>query len=149
MIPSRNSEESDISSTSSDLTVPVFSLEAEEEKIANLLSKIEGAGQVEVVLTLKSSTEQELAIDEERQYSRSEESGTYEESISSSIVLASTGSGTDAPVTIKYIYPEYMGALVVSEGADSAAVQLQLVQAISALTGLSSDKITIAKMNIS
>ena len=37
------------------------------------------------------------------------------------------------------------GALVVCEGAGSAAVRLQLTQAVSALTGLSSDKIAIVK----
>lgn len=39
----------------------------------------------------------------------------------------------------------WTGALVVCEGADSAAVRLRLTTALSALTGLSSDKIAIMK----
>ncbi len=37
------------------------------------------------------------------------------------------------------------GALVVCEGADSAAVRLELTRALGALTGLSSEKIAIVK----
>ena len=40
---------------------------------------------------------------------------------------------------------DYAGAVVVCEGADSAAVRLELTQAVSALTGLPSDRITIVK----
>lgn len=39
----------------------------------------------------------------------------------------------------------WAGAVVVCEGGGSAAVRLQLTQAVSALTGLSSDKITVVK----
>ena len=39
----------------------------------------------------------------------------------------------------------WAGAVVVCEGAGSAAVRLQLTQAISALTGLPSDQIAIMK----
>lgn len=39
----------------------------------------------------------------------------------------------------------WAGAVVVCEGAGSAAVRLQLTQAITALTGLPSDKIAIMK----
>lgn len=37
------------------------------------------------------------------------------------------------------------GAVVVCEGADSAAVRLELTQALRSLTGLSADRITIVK----
>ena len=39
----------------------------------------------------------------------------------------------------------WAGAVVVCEGGGSAAVRLQLTQAISALTGLPSDKIAVVK----
>jgi len=39
----------------------------------------------------------------------------------------------------------WAGAVVVCEGGGSAAVRLQLTQAVSALTGLPSDKITVVK----
>ncbi len=40
---------------------------------------------------------------------------------------------------------QWAGAVVVCEGAGSAAVRLQLTQAVSALTGLPSDRIAVVK----
>ena len=52
------------------------------------------------------------------------------------------GSG-DAPVVTRTVYPTYRGALVVCQGGDRADVKLAVTEA--ALTGLSADRITVAK----
>ena len=126
----------------------VFTLEGEEKKLEEILSKVNGAGKVQVMLTLKTSTEQILAKDEQHASDSSEngdEKSSSEES-SVSTVIVSSGSGKESSVTLKYIYPEYLGALVVAEGADSTKVKLELTEAVSSLTGLSTDKITVTKM---
>ena len=50
------------------------------------------------------------------------------------------------PVVTKTKKASYAGAVVVCDGADSAVVRLRIVQAVSALTGLGSDKISVIKM---
>lgn len=124
-----------------------FSLAEEEARIAEALSKIDGAGKVKVVLTLKTGVEQVLAYDTEEKEKRDPVGEDAELSKNASAVIISQGSSVQKPVTLKYIYPEYQGALVVSQGAGNAEVRLQLNRAVSALTGLGSDKITITKMN--
>ena len=42
-------------------------------------------------------------------------------------------------------YPRFVGALIVCEGGDRADVQLKVTQAVSALTGLSSERISVVK----
>jgi stage III sporulation protein AG len=128
---------------------PVFSLSEQEARIAAALSKIEGAGKVTVVLTLKCGTEQVLAEDESVSTSQSGKGDTTESDLerTTETVIISGGSSQENPVTLKYIYPEYLGALVVCEGADNAAVKYQLVKAVSGLTGLGADKIVVTKMN--
>ena len=54
------------------------------------------------------------------------------------------GSG-DAPVVTRTVYPTYRGALVVCQGGDRAEVKLAVTEAVAALTGLSADRITVAK----
>ena len=54
------------------------------------------------------------------------------------------GSG-DAPVVTRTVYPTYRGALVVCQGGDRADVKLAVTEAVAALTGLSADRITVAK----
>lgn len=122
-----------------------FSLEKQEEKLTEILQKIDGAGQVEVMLTVRTSAERVVATEEERRASAA--GGGEEETESTVTVVVVSSDRNETPVTIKYIYPEYQGAVVVAEGAGDAAVRLALTDAVSAVTGLSTDKITVVKMN--
>lgn len=110
-----------------------------EEKLERALSKVEGAGEVTVVLTLRDGPRQVLAQDG----SASEESGrTVRES---ETVVVSKGSGAQEPVTLQELGPSYQGALVVAQGGEDPLVRLALSEAVSALTGLGTDKISICK----
>ena len=126
-----------------------FSLSDTENRIAEALSKIQGAGKVSVVLTLRSGTEQVIARDESVANTSKGAGDSAETSSERSVtsVVISAGSSVETPITLKYIYPEFLGALVVAEGADDAAVKLQLVRAVSGLTGLGADRIVVTKMN--
>lgn len=121
--------------------VPKFSLENEEKKIASALEKLDGVGQVSVTLTLESSVERKIARDESTQYKTL--SGGYELQSESSVVRLQGSSSSQDPVTLKFVYPKYKGALIVAENV-GAATKLEIVNAVSALTGLSTDKITVA-----
>ena len=60
-------------------------------------------------------------------------------------VTVNRGSGYQEVVITRQVCPVYQGAVVVCQGAGNAAVRLAVVEAISALTGLSSDKISVVK----
>ena len=115
-----------------------FDLDALEKKLSPTLSMVEGAGELTVTLTVKSGMEQVLASD--RATSVSERGSSVEEET----VLVNTGSGQDT-VLLTQKYPTFQGALVVCQGGDSAEVRLLLTQAVSALTGLGTDRITVCK----
>ena len=115
-----------------------FDLDALEEKLSKTLSKVEGAGEVTVALTVKSGMEQVLASD--RNTSVSERGSSVEEET----VLVSSGGGQET-VLLTQKYPTFQGALVVCEGGDNAEIRLLLTQAVSALTGLGADRITVCK----
>lgn len=119
--------------------VPEFSLEAEEKRIAQALEKIAGVGEVRVVLTLKSSVEQRIARDESTEYRTLSEG--YELSSESSAVRLQ-GDGAEEPIVLKYVYPEYKGALIVADNV-GASLRLELTNAVAALTGLTTDKISV------
>jgi stage III sporulation protein AG len=126
-----------------EIPVPVFSLEDQEKKIEAILSKIAGAGKVTVALSLKSDLEQEIAWNEDVGYSLKED-GSQESDSKSTAVSLQTGSGYQSPVTVKYIYPCYQGALIITE-SDSPEVEYQITRAVASLTGLTTDKITVVK----
>jgi stage III sporulation protein AG len=116
-----------------------FQVEEMESKLSQVLSKVEGAGEVTVVLTVKSTARQVLAQDGES----SEREGEVESSLST--VVISKGSGGEETVSLQQLSPQYQGALVVCSGGDAPGVQLRLVEAVSALTGLGADKISVCK----
>ena len=120
-------------------TGTAFDLEETEAELAEALSRIEGAGEVSVVLTLRSGSRQILAQDTQ--------TDQRESSIQTSqtTVVISQGSGVEQPVMLQEIYPTFQGALIICEGGDQPSVQLKLTEAVSALTGLTSDKISICK----
>jgi len=112
-----------------------------ETRLEELLGKIEGAGKVDVMMTLEEGSKYTYQTDDQY-YSDSSEQEREE-----TTVLISNGDGTESAVVIGMRYPTYMGAVVVCEGADRALVKLSIVNAVSDLTGLSSDKISVIKMN--
>lgn len=118
-----------------------FSVAALEERLAETLSKIQGAGEVSVMLTVQGGSRRVLAQDSKE--SR-EADGGYERQTETVVVSGGTGNG-ESPVLVQQLYPRFQGAVVVSEGGGDASVRLKLMEAVSALTGLGTDKIAICK----
>lgn len=116
-------------------TVDQFDLRAMEEKLEHALSRIQGAGEVTVVLTLKEGSRQVLARD----------TTSSDREQSSTAVVVSQGAGLEKTVPVQNIFPKFQGALVVCDGGSDAGVKLQLMEAVRALTGLSAEKISICK----
>lgn len=118
-----------------------FSVAALEEKLAQTLSKIQGAGEVSVMLTVQGGSRRVLAQDSKE---AREADGSYERQSETVVVSGGTGNG-EGPVLLQQLYPRFQGAVVVSEGGGDASVRLKLMEAVSALTGLGTDKIAICK----
>ena len=111
-----------------------FDLEEFERKLERTLSRIEGAGETEVVLTLDGGSRQVLARNQERD---GEGGG------SNTVVTVGKGSGQQEAVPLQTVAPEFRGALIVCPGGGNAAVRLKIIEAVSALTGLGSDRIAV------
>ena len=111
-----------------------FDLEAFEDKLEQTLSRVEGAGEVRVVLTLDGGSRRILAQDQERD-------GTG--GGASSTVTLGRGSGNQEVVPLQTLAPSFRGALVVCPGGADPRVCLALTEAVSVLTGLGTDSIAI------
>ena len=113
-----------------------FDLAALENRLEEALSKIDGAGEVTVVLTIQNGPRQVLAQDVDRRTGEGENTET---------VILSRGSSAQETVAVQELYPSYQGALLICEGGDDPDVRFKLTEATSALTGLGADKISISK----
>ena len=112
-----------------------FDLRETEQKLERALAQVSGAGRVTVVLTLKEGSYRIPATDTGRS-EREEEERT---------VILSSGNGGENVVFVRHVYPKYQGALVVCDGGGDPRVKLELLEAVRALTGLSTEKISVCK----
>lgn len=111
-----------------------------EQKLEQILSKISGAGEVKVLLTVRSGEENLYQTDTETD---TDEASSRQDSRTVIVQDASRGESglirrTDPPV--------YQGALVVCQGGENPSVRLAIVEAVGCVTGLGADQITVVKM---
>ena len=111
-----------------------------EQRLEDMLCQVSGAGQVRVMLTLQTGSRTEYQTD--TQISDSETQSQEERKT----VILSEGSAYDKAAVSAVQYPRFQGALILCQGADQSTVRLSLVNAVAALTGLSSGQITVIKM---
>lgn len=107
-----------------------------QERLAEILSHVSGAGSVEVLLTQATGEETRYQFDEDL-------SG---EETHRDTVLITDAERTEAGLIRQVNPPSYLGAIILCQGADDANVRLSIVKAVMSVTGLTSDHITVLKM---
>lgn len=120
-----------------------------ENKLANLLSQIKGAGSVSVNVTLENGPYSEHAKNitkENRTTQEKDSSGgirTTTETKETEQILFSKDSGVDRPVMVREYKPVIKGVVVVAEGAGDSVVKANITKAVEAGIGLASYKIVV------
>lgn len=120
-----------------------------EKSIRQILSKINGVGRVEVLITYSESSQTVAMYNEKYKESTTEEEDTnggtrtIGEYNKEKEIIYKEENGNRVPITEKVIMPKMEGALVVAEGGGNAEVKTNIIQAMEALTGLSAHKIQV------
>lgn len=123
-----------------------------EEKIENILSKIDGVGKVKVLITYSSTSMVIPLYNEDSEESLTEENdkegGTRKitENRRKKDIIYQESSGEKVPITQSVISPKMEGAIITAEGAANAQVKSNIIQAVEAATGLSTHKIQVFEM---
>lgn len=120
-----------------------------ETKLENILSKIEGVGEVSVLVTYSESSKIVPLYNESTSKSVTEETdtsgGTRTIEAEDSEKNVVTGSDSN-PVTGKTVNPTIEGAIVTAKGASNSSVKSNIVSAVEAVTGLATHKIQVFEM---
>ena len=111
-----------------------------EERLEMILSQIEGVGRVEVLLTEKIGPETVFQRDEDSTVTAESQTQRIE-----TVIIQNENRGEYALVQ-REDPPQYLGAIVVCQGAQNPSVQLQIAEAVAAVTGIGTDRITVLKM---
>lgn len=107
-----------------------------EQSLAAILSKIKGAGNVEVLLTEYQGKETIYQTDSQQSA----------DSLRQETVILSSSDREEEGLIRQVNPPVYLGALIVCQGGDNPTVKLSIVEAVMDITGLSSNEITVLKM---
>lgn len=107
-----------------------------ENKLCNVLSKVSGAGQVNVVITLESGFSFDYATNTE---TKTTTSGDNETTITTETVILVSNQ----PVISKQNYPTIKGVVVVADGANDINVKLNIISAIETILQVDRQNITI------
>lgn len=123
-----------------------------ERRLEDILSEMDGAGEVSVMITLAASREKVVEKDKQE----SQEQMTENDSRGGSRTTKNTSRGettvndekdgsTVSPYVSKELSPEVEGVVVIASGGDDAVVVKNITEAVQALFGIDTHKIRIVK----
>ncbi len=125
-----------------------------ETQLENILSKIQGVGEVKAFINYSESSQVVAMYNETTKTSNTEESDTSggtrkieEMDSQKDIIYEENQDGTKKPITQKIIEPKLEGAIITAKGASNPEIKASIVQAVEAVTGLSTHKIQVFEMN--
>ena len=124
----------------------------QKEKLEEILSKIDGVGEVIVNIYFESSEVKVPATNSNTQTSETQEEDnnggtriTKQETEGATVVMQSDSS-TSEPFITKTYKPQITGVLIVAEGAKSSKITYDIQKAVSSLYNLSLDKVNVYPM---
>ena len=107
-----------------------------EQRLSTILGKIDGVGQVQVLLTETSGPESIYQTD-----------GTSGSEGRRETVIITDDNRQETGLVRQVCAPVYQGAIVVCQGGGNAGVRLAVMEAVANVTGISTNRITVLKMN--
>lgn len=129
---------------------------AEDSMVRNLesiLSNISGVGKVKVMLTY-SQTSQTIPLYNQNSSEKNTEetdkqggSRKIKETDTKTEIIYQEENGKKVPITQSIVSPTVEGAIVTAEGAGTAAVKTNIIQAVEAVTGIATHKIQVFEMS--
>lgn len=126
--------------------------EKQRIELTNILKRIDGVGEVEVMINFESGEEKVTAYDNTTQTTKTEETDTNggkrvsNQQNDTSKVVMSSESGENKPFVLKTYKPKVIGVVIAAEGAENSKVRYDIEKAVSSLYGISAEKVNVYAM---
>ncbi|MBA5850616.1 stage III sporulation protein AG [Clostridium sp. cel8] len=123
-----------------------------ENKLKNTLEKIQGVGNVDVMINFKSGEEQVPAVninDSTNVTNEKDQSGgvrTTTQSNNGSTVVVTNNGDKSEPLIVKTYKPKVSGVCIVAEGAENKITELRIAKAVEDLFDITDDKVNVYPM---
>lgn len=139
----KNQSTTQVSAASNDL----------EQRLEDILSCINGVGNVKVFINYSETSETVAMYNENSKISVTEEKDTsggirkVETTDSQKEVVYQEENGEKTPIVQKTIEPKIQGAIITAKGASNINIKTSIIQAVEAATGLATHKIQVFEMS--
>jgi stage III sporulation protein AG len=147
--PSNNNEDKELVMAQKENNSEDYAQKLEKD-LENILSRIEGVGNIEVLITLNSDEEVVAAMDVVESSTTTNEkdsSGAVRETIqtesNNKVVTSQDTSGQNKPIVLKRIMPEIRGVIVVADGAKDPKLRYELSLAVQTALGIPAYKVKV------
>jgi stage III sporulation protein AG len=126
----------------------------ENQKIdlKNILKKMNGVGEVEVMMSFDNGEKKIPAYDTSAQKSTTEETDNEggkrvnNQNTDSSKIVMTTNGGNNEPFILTTYKPKLNGVIILAEGAENSKIKYEIEQAVSKLYNLGLDKVNVYSM---
>lgn len=114
-----------------------------KRELEEILSRINGVGDVNVMVTYSSSFEKNIAYEKNSNKNEKKDGDNkiINETSSNTNVVLSSGE----PFVVKQIYPEIKGVVVVADGAEDIFVKQNITDAVTTALGIAPHKVCVVK----
>lgn len=112
-----------------------------EERLSSILSEIDGAGEVKVMITYVSTSEQVTASTNNSHTTTT--NGTNGQTTTTTTTTSSPIISNSQVIVLQEKMPEVKGVIIVADGASNVKVRLSLLQATSTVLGVNANSIQI------
>ena len=118
-----------------------------ERRLCEIVSAIAGAGEARVMLTLDCGSEPIYAVQGKTDSKHSFSGSGSEESLSANKEYVLIGSGnSEQGLVLKMVEPQVRGVAVICQGGDDLIVRQAVVEAVTAVLGVGSNKVSVARL---
>lgn len=133
--------------------INIFDADTFEIKLAKILSEIDGAGEVKVMVSYKTGVETVPLLDTKDSNTVTEENDadsarrTEQNSVETSIIFNQEKSGNKVPYISKTIMPVVEGVIVTCDGGGDEIVKANVIKAVTVITGITANKVQVFPKN--
>lgn len=128
-------------------------VEETEERLENILTAVEGAGRVKVMITVAGSEKEILGKDRESVSGNLTETDSeggsrsnVENQVQEEVIYLTDERGNRIPYVVQTQLPQVTGVVVVAQGAGNEVIKENIIEAVEVLFNLSKHKIKVIKM---
>ena len=124
-----------------------------EQRLENILSNIDGVGDVKVFINYSETSETVAMYNENSKKSTTEETDKsggvrkVEQTDSQKEIVYQEENGNKTPIVQKTVEHKIEGAIITAKGASDINVKTNIIQAVEAATGLATHKIQVFQGN--